>query len=159
MEFHLGRDGPNAAGFASGLSSAALLFFSIGFSDEGAPVFLGVIGLALLLVSIMCFTLKIIVRMDNRTGNIEKSISTFFWKKEQSYSIADFTGVGIGTGGESYTKTSTVYGVQLLGKKNLSLPGMSGNKERVMSLADQVGDYLKLPVDKKPKMAFFRWRI
>lgn len=159
MEFHLDRALPNAAGFALGLSSAALLFFSIAFAHEGAPVFLGVIGLVLLFLSIMCFTFKKIMRMDKRAGNIKNSISTFFWKKAQCYSIADFTGVGIGTGGHSYYVTGTRYCVQLLGSTNLSIPGMSSNKEAIMSLAEEVGNYLNLPVDKEPKKMFFQMRL
>ncbi len=159
MEFHLDRALPKAAGFVLGLSGAAALFFSIAFAHEGAPVFLGIIGLALLFLSVICFTFKKIVRMDKRAGNVKESISTIFWKKAQSFSIADFTGVGIGTGGHSYNVTSTRYCVQLLGPKNLNIPGMSSNKEAMISLAEDVGNYLNLPVDKKPKMVFFQKRL
>ena len=81
MEYHLSRELPNAAGFVVGLSGVVLLFFAIAFAHEGAPASLGVIGVLLLLLSIICFTFRKIVRMDNRTGKIEKPLTRFFGKK------------------------------------------------------------------------------
>ena len=166
MEFHLSRELPNASGFALGLSGAALLFFSIAFHNEGAPVFLGVVGFLLLLLSILCFTFKKIIRMDKRTEKIEETLSMFLWKKQRNYSVSDFTGVGIGMGGRSmsigtsyYPGRRSVYLVQLLGSTNLNIPGTSGNKEAIVSLAEQIGEYLNLPVEKAPRTVFFQTRL
>jgi hypothetical protein len=160
MEFHLSPELPRAAGFVLGLSGGGLMFFSIAFSREGAPAFLGVIGLTLLVVSVGCFTFRKIVRMDKRTGTIEQSLSMFLWNKTVRYSVADFRGVGIGMAGHlgGYA-TSTRYLVQLLGSSNLNIPGMSGNKQAIIALAEQVGGYLNVPVDREPRMVFFQMRL
>ena len=162
MEFHLDKQWPNAAGFVLGLSGAAWLFFSI--ADEDASLFLGVLGLLFFILSVICFRFRKIIRMDKQAGNIEKIVSTLFWKKTQCYSLTDFTGVGIGMaggGGEHSfkVKTRTRYFVQLLGPTNLNLPGNSSNKEAIISLAEQVGGYLDLLVDKEPKTVLFQMRL
>ena len=61
--------------------------------------------------------------------------------------------------GQNYNKTSTRFFVQLLGSKNLNIPGTSSNKEAIVSLAEDVGDYLSLPVEKEPKFVFFQMRL
>jgi hypothetical protein len=159
MEFHLSRELPKAAGFATGLSGVALLFFAIAFAHEGAPALLGVVGALLLLLSIVCFTFKKVVRMDKRTGKIETILSMFLWRQTQRYSVSDFAQVGIGMGGNDYIKTSTRYFVQLLGPTNLNIPGTSSNKEAIVALAGEVGDYLDLPVEREPKLMFFQKRL
>ena len=66
-----------------------------------------------------------------------------------------------GGGGEHSfkVKTRTRYFVQLLGPTNLNLPGNSSNKETIISLAEQVGGYLDLLVDKEPKTVLFQMRL
>ncbi len=36
---------------------------------------------------------------------------------------------------------------------------MSSDKEAIISLAEEVGNYLDLPVDKEPKTVFFQMRL
>lgn len=56
-------------------------------------------------------------------------------------------------------RISASYFVQLLGPRNLNMPGMSGDRDGVQSAARELGDYLSLPVDEKPRTVFFRWRL
>lgn len=98
--------------------------------------------------------------MDKRTGTIEQSLSVLLWKKTVRYSVADFRGVGIGMAGHSRPyATRARYFVQLLGSTNVNIPGMSGNKQAIISLAEKVGEYLDLPVDREPRMVFFQRRL
>ena len=48
---------------------------------------------------------------------------------------------------------------ELLGRNVVNIPGASSSKETIFDLADQIGSYLNLPVDKKPKVAFFNKRV
>lgn len=162
LEFHSNRQVAIAAGLVLGVSGAPWLFISFALPGEGVPGYLLSLGLLSLLLAAICFTFRIVVRMDRRTGRIERSLSTFFWEQTRRYSVLDFRGVGIGmAGGSSGVNMAPrgKYFVQLLGSTNLNIPGMSSNKESVMSLADEVGSYLNLPVDKEPKVAFFQMRL
>jgi len=98
--------------------------------------------------------------MDKRMGTIEQSRSMFVWKNTVRYSVADFTGVGIGMAGHTGIHgASARYFVQLLGSTTLNIPGMSANKQAIIALAERVGEYLNLPVDREPRMVFFQKRF
>ena len=101
--------------------------------------------------------------MNAESGTITQTASTYYHTKEKLFSIADFTGVGIGTigkGGPSGNViTRTRYCVRLLGPTNLNIPVMSNDKEAMIALAEKVGDYLNLPVDKEPTLIFFKMRL
>lgn len=163
LEFRLSREIPQATGFVLGLGGATLQFFSIAFHSEGAPIWLSPAGLLLLFLSVISFTFRKIVRIDKRTGKIEKCLSCLLWRKTQLYSISEFTGIGIGMAGTSSAtfdiRGKSVYFLQLLGARNLSIPGMTNNKEAMISLAEQVGEYLNLPVEKTPRIVFFQSRF
>jgi protein-S-isoprenylcysteine O-methyltransferase Ste14 len=161
LEFHLDRGMPKAAAFALALSGVPLLFFPVAFTDEGAPAFLGVAGFGLIVLSIACLTFQKILRLDKQAGTAEQLLRTLFWKHIDHYAIAEFHRVGIGMGGNDISyKTSTRYFVQLIGsKKNVSVPGTSSNKAQIFELGKQIADYLGLPFDDRPKMAFFNRRL
>ncbi len=162
MEFHLDRALPKLAGWVLFLSGVSWMYLSIAIDGISFLVF--IVGLAFLLVSNMCFTLKIFIRIDKGAGRITSSAGTRFHTIEKSHSIADFTGVGIGTfgtGGQNGNLvTRTRYFVQLLGQSNLYIPVISSDASTIRSLAEKVGNHLNLPVHKKPqKVSFKRGKI
>ena len=161
LEFHLSRELPNAGAFVLTLLGAGFVFFSTVSAPELSPFILLGLSMVCFFLAAIFFTFRSVVRMDNRRGTIEKTISTFVWKKYRKYAVAEFTGVGIGMGGGSNSANVTSSGryfVQLLGRTIVNIPGSSSNKGAIIELAERVGGYLNLPVDKKPLVAFFQKR-
>lgn len=160
LEFRLSPEIPRAAGFALGLCGAVPLGMSIVFRNEGAPIWMGVVGIAFLFLSAVSFSFSKTVRIDKPNGQVEYLSSCFLWNKKERQAISEFTGVGIGmAGGSGAYGTSTKYFVQLLGARNLNIPGMSIDKAAIISLAEQLGASIGLPVEKEPRMVFFRSRL
>jgi hypothetical protein len=136
------------------------LTMSIVFAADGAPALLGVVGAVLLVLSAAAFTYRSSVRIDRQTGRALRTRRALIWTQVRDFPLADFQGVGVGMATRSRGgRTSASYFVQLLGPRNLNMPGMSGDRGDVQSAARELGDYLSLPVDEKPRTVFFRWRL
>lgn len=136
------------------------LAMSIAFAADGAPAFLGVLGAALLILSAVAFTYRSAVRIDRQTGRVVRTRRALIWTHVRDFPLADFQGVGVGMATRSRGgRSSASYFVQLLGPRNLNMPGMSGDRGGVRSAARELGEYLRLPVDDNPRTVFFRWRL
>lgn len=135
------------------------LAFGITFiRDQGA--FLVLLGILLICGSIASFTYKSIVKIDSQTKCVEKTLGALFWSKSKSCNFSDFHKVGITTGTRGGTgPIRTVYFVQLVGKDNLSIPGMSSDCGKISQKADEIAKMMDLPFDEDPKMGFFGKRI
>jgi hypothetical protein len=149
-----------ATGLVIGIIGSFMLLFLM-FADEGVPFYLGPLGIIFIILSIAAFTFRKVVRIDKERILVERAIKAFFWKKIQLFPIKDFDGVGITTGSRSskYSGPKIVYFVQLLGRKNVSIPGSSTNLDRVLSRAKQIAGFVHLPIDETPRIRFtvFGW--
>ena len=109
----------------------------------------------------MAFTFRKLVRIDKDGILVERAIRAFLWKKIQYFSIADFERIGItkGSRGGRYSGPTTIYFVQLLGRKNVSIPGSSPDLGTVLSRAHQISRFVNLPIDETPRirMTLFGW--
>ena len=162
LEFHLSRELPRSGAFVLAITGTGFLFFSF-VSSSGISVLVSlVLSLFSFFLAAILYTFKSTVRMDNRNGTIEKHLSTFIWKKNRKFTIAEFTGVGIGMAGGSTGSGVTSRGryfIQLLGQTIVNIPGSSSDMKGITELADRIGIYLSLPVDKKPRLPFFQRRM
>ena len=130
------------------------------FADQGAPWFLNLLGALLILISIAFITYKKTVRLDGLKRSVEKKANALFWKKIELYNFSDFKGVGISTAGRTIARRPQIsYFVQLLGLRNLSIPGYSPDKDEVLSKARNIAQFLNLPLDEKSKIGFFGKRL
>ncbi len=136
------------------------LTMSIAFTADGAPAFLGVLGAVLLILSAVAFTYRSAVRIDRQTGRVVRTRRALIWTQVRDFPLADFQGVGVGMATRSRGGGSSAsYFVQLLGPRNLNMPGMSGDREGIRSAARELGEYLSLPVEDNPRTIFFHWRF
>ena len=155
------------AGIAAGLIIGAIGIFSLviflAFIKEGkeTPFFLGLLAVIFIILSPAAFTFRKIVRIDKERIQVERAIKAFFWKQMQLFSVKDFEGVGITTGASSnkYSGPKISYFVQLLGRKNVSIPGYSSDLGTVLSKARQISELVNLPIDETPRVRFavFGW--
>ena len=161
MEFRSNKLICIAAGVITGFIGIFNVMLYLTFSDQGAPLFLGVLGVVFILISIAAFTFRKIVRIDKEAVLVERAIGAFFWKKVQLIPIKDFNEIGITTGSRSnkYSGPTTIYFIQLLGRKNVSIPGSSPDLGTVLSTARQISGFVNLPIDEKPRirLTVFGW--
>ena len=134
---------------AAALSACNFAFFYI-FREHGISWFDGLIGLFILLISAAAFTYSNVVRIDKQGNLVEKITKTLFWEKRQTRMASNFRGVGIATAGGGPGNVS--YFVQLLGSKNMNIPGLNLDYEEVLRKAEDIAQCLNVPVDKKPKI-------
>ena len=161
MEFRSNRLICIAAGLITGFIGVFNLMLFVTFSEQGAPLFLGVLGVIFIIISIAAFTFRKIVRIDKEGVLVERAIRAFFWKQVQLIPIGDFSKIGITTGSRSgeYSGPTTIYCIQLLGRKNVSIPGSSHDLGAVLSTARQISGFVNLPIDEKPRirLTVFGW--
>ena len=161
MEFRSNKLICIAAGVITGFIGVFNLMLYVTFSDQGAPSFLGVLGGIFIIISITAFTFRKIVRIEKEGVLVERAIGAFFWKKVQLIPVGDFNGIGITTGSRSttYSGPTTIYFVQLLGRKNISIPGSSPDLDTVLSTARQISGFMNLPIDETPRirLTVFGW--
>lgn len=161
LEFRSEPGAARALGGLMGCFGSLALLASIAFADEDVPLLLfGIGGAALVAAGVVAWSFRHSVRLDRHAGQVEKTIETRMWKRVERHPLGRFHGVGIGMAGDggSY-KSGTRYLLQLLGPRNVNLPGTTADKDRILELAQQVGEYLGLPVDAEPRMVFFRSRL
>jgi len=160
MEFRSNKLVGIAAGLVTAIIGGFLLFF-VTFADQGAPFYLGPLGIVFIIISIVAFTFRKVVRIDKEQILVERAIRAFFWKKIQPFAIKDFEGIGITTGSRSnkHSGPKIIYFVQLLGRKNVSIPGSSPDLGTVLSRARQISTFANLPLDETPRIRFtvFGW--
>jgi hypothetical protein len=148
-------------GIFAGLVTGAIAAFNLAFffiiTGEGRQWFLGLIGFLFLLISAAAFTYSNVVRIDKQGNLVEKITKALFWEKRQMRMASNFRGVGIATAGGSGGRVK--YLVQLLGPKNMHIPGFENTYEYALMKAEDVAQCLNLPVDEKPKIAFFGHRL
>lgn len=161
MEFRSNKLIGIAVGLITGFIGVFNLLLFVMFSDQGAPFFLGLLGVIFIIISIAAFTFRKIVRIDKERVLVERAIRAFFWKKVQLIPIEDFNGIGITTGSRStkYSRPTTIYFVQLLGRKNVSIPDSSPDLGTVLSTARQISGFVNLPIDETPRirLTVFGW--
>ena len=161
MEFRSNKLICIAAGLITGFIGVFNLMLFVTFSDQGASLFLGVLGVVFIIISIAAFTFRKTVRIDKEAVLVERAIGAFFWKQVQLIPIKDFNGIGITTGSRSnkYSRPTTIYLIQLLGRKNVSIPGSSPDLDTVLSTARQISGFVNLPIDEKPRirLTVFGW--
>ena len=160
MEFRSNRLIGIAVGLITGIIGVFLLSFLI-LANQEAPFYLGPLGIMFTIISAAAFTFRKLVRIDKEQISVERAIGAFFWKKMQLLPIKDFEGVGITKGSSSskYSGPKTVYFVQLLGRKNVSIPGSSPNLGSILSKARQISGFANLPIDETPRtrLTVFGW--
>ena len=136
-----------------GLVTAALSAFNLAFffivREDGISWFDGFTGFSLLLISAASFTYSNLVNIDKQGNLVEKITQALFLKKRQIRSVWNFRGVGIFRAGKRK------YFVKLLGSKNMSIPGIEIRYEDALMKAEDIGQFLNLPVDGKPKFGHF----
>ena len=163
MEFKSNKLAGIAAGLIIGAIGVLSLVMFLAFIKEGkeTPFFLGLLAVIFIILSPAAFTFRKIVRIDKERIQVERAIKAFFWKQVQLFGIKDFKGVGIttGSGSTKYSGPKISYFVQLLGRKNVSIPGYSSDLGTVLSKARQISELVNLPIDETPRIRFsvFGW--
>jgi hypothetical protein len=133
----------------------------LGFAHQGTPQwFLGIVGAVLILISIASFTYSNVARLDRHKKSVEKTTQSLFWKRTQTHRFTYFKEVGISTAsGGGYATVRIKYFVQLLGFRNLSIPGFSDGYDEAVIKAKNIAQLLNLPLDENPKIGFFGKRL
>ena len=98
MEFTSNKLIGIAVGLITGFIGVFNLMFFLMFSDQGAPFFLGLLGVIFIIVSSAGFTFRKLVRIDKERMLVERAIKAFFWKNIQLFPIRAFDGIGITKG-------------------------------------------------------------
>jgi hypothetical protein len=145
------------AGLVTGAISAFNLAFFFIIIGEGRQWFLGFIGFLFLLISAAAFTYSNVLRIDKQGNLVEKITKALFLEKRKARRVSNFRGVGIATAGGGGGRAK--YLVQLLGSKNMTVPGFENTYEYALMKARDVAECLNLPVYEKAKIAFFGHRI
>ena len=150
MEFRSNRETSILMGLIAGALCAVDLAIFFVFREEGLEWFSGFVGLLLFCISAAAFTYSNVVRIDKQGNIVEKITKALFWEKRQTRVASNFRGVGIATagGGGGHVK----YFLQLLGSKNMNIPGFNLDYEEVLRKAKDIAQCLNVPVDKKPKI-------
>ena len=161
MEFSINFAARTAIGLLTGTMALASFLMCVTVAEGGAIAFLLLITLVLAIVSAAVFTATNRVVVDKESKRVEKTLGALVFSNTQRYRFSDFTAVGIVTGGRSSAQGGavTVYSVQLIGKENVKLPPGLTDLEEILSSAQQVAEYMSLPLDEKPKMGFFGKRL
>ena len=161
MEFRSDKLIGIAAGLITGFIGVFNLMLFVTFADQGVPFFLGLLGVIFIIVSSAAFTFRKLVRISKEGILVERAIRALFWKKIQLLPIEAFHGIGItkGSRGRIGSGPTTIYCVQLLGRKNVSIPGSSPDLGTVLSRARQISGFVNLPIDETPRirMTVFGW--
>jgi hypothetical protein len=160
LEFRSNRLVKVAVGLATGFM--ALFNFAMFAAAGDQAGFLGLIGIPLAVVSVAAFGYHSAVRIDPRTGRIEKEFGLYAWAAASLYELSDFESVGLATGGRRSASggSSTVYIVQLVGpRQNLSLPGAGSSRADALARAEEVADATGLRLDPEPRVALFGKRL
>jgi len=125
-----------------------------------APWFLGLVSIGLLLVAAAAATYKHRVFIDRQRETIDTVRRLLLWTFSRVYRVADFDGVGITMGGGgSNGRQHSVYFVQLLGSRNVSIPGTTSSLAEARSKAHRIGEFLSIPVDDLPRAGWFGKRL
>lgn len=163
MEFTSNKLVGIAVGLVTGIIGIFSLFLFLAFvnQNKNTPLFLGLVGIVFIIISPAAFTFRKLVKIDKERIHVERVIKAFFWNKKQSFPVEDLDGVSITTGSSSnkYSGPKIIYFVQLLGRKNVSIPGSSQNLDTVLSKARQISGFLNLPIDETPRvrLTVFGW--
>ena len=162
MEFRSNRSQSKIAGCAMGFIGVASALIFVGFVHEGkqTPWVLGLVGAVFILISPAAFTYSKVVRIDKRKNLVEHAIQTLYWNNRQKHRVTDFREVGISTaGGGDSSRVRIKYFVQLIGTKNLSIPGFSEDFDETLVKARKIAQLLNLPLAEEPKIGFFGKRL
>jgi|GEM_PF-4355649 len=162
MEFISNRSHSKIAGCAIGVIGAASVLMFVAFVNQGQeiPWILVFVGAVFLLITPAVFTYTKVVRIDKRRNLVEQTIQTLFWKRRQKRMVTDFREVGISTaGGGGSNRVRIKYFIQLIGSKNLSIPGFSEDSNKTLAKAKKIAQVLNLPLDEEPKIGFFGKRL
>ena len=147
-----------ATGLVIGIIGVFSLVGFLAFLKQGkdAPFYLGLLGVIFIILSPAAFTFRKVVRIDKERIQVEQSVKAFFWKQIQLFGVKDFEGVGVTTASNStkYSGPKIAYFVQLLGRKNVSIPGYSNDLGTILSKARQISEFVNLPIDETPKARF-----
>jgi hypothetical protein len=161
MEFKSERLTAFMVGLIAGFIGVFNLLLVVMFRDEGAPLFLGVLGMFLILVSGVAFTFRKLVRIGTEGIEVERAIKALFWKRKEYFRVEDFEKIGITTAtrGDIGSGPTTLYFVQLLGRKNVSIPGSSHNFSEILATARRISGFVNLPIDETPRirLGVFGW--
>jgi hypothetical protein len=150
MEFRSDRGTSIFVGLIAGALCAVNLAIFFVFREEGWEWFSGFIDLLTFYISAAAFTYSNVVRIDKQGNTVEKIIKALFWEKRRMRMASNFRRVGIATAGGG--PGNVQYFVQLLGSKNINIPGLDPGYEDVLRKAEYVAQCLNLPVDEKPKI-------
>ena len=160
MQFTSDRITAVMIGLIAAFIGAFNLLLFLAFADQGAPAFLALLAIILMLVSSVAFTYRSSVRIDKQTMLVEKTLRALCWARTQHFQIQDFQKVGITMGSRSSAGgPTTIYFVQLLGLNNLSIPGSSTDLATILSKARKISEFTDLPVDETPRIGFFGGRL
>jgi hypothetical protein len=150
MEFRSNRETSILMGLIAGALCAVDLAIFFVFREKGWQWFEGFMGLLTFYISAAAFTYSNVVRIDKQGNLVEKITKALFWEKRQTRMASNFRGVGIATAGGGPGNVS--YFVQLLGSKNMNIPGFNLDYEEVLRKAKDIAQCLNVPVDEKPRI-------
>ena len=161
MVFTFDSELRKAASIITGTITVGSLLMAITVAEGAGTVFLLLQSLLLGLITAAIMTATYVVSIDKSHGTILKSMGALNLVSNRRYPISEFQGVGIVTAGRSssFGGSVTVYSVQLIGRENIKLPGGNTNRNDILVTAQQVSEYLSLPLDKTPRMGFFGKRL
>ena len=158
MEFRSSRSTSIFIGLIVGALCAVNIAIFFVFREKGWQWFEGFMSLLLFGISAAAFTYSNVVRIDKQRNLVEKITKALFWEKRQIRMASNFRGVGIATAGGG--PGNVQYFIQLLGSKNINIPGFDPDYEDVLRVAEDIGQFLTLPVNEKPKIGeVFRLRF
>lgn len=162
MEFRSDRSKTVLIGVVTGfIGICCLVMFALSAAYHKTAWPLILVGVFLIPVSIAVITYSSFATIDAQKKLVEKTIRTLFWKKTWIFSVSDFSGVGISTasGGSPQGRPKILYFIQMIGLKNLSIPGYYYNKDKALTEARNISKFLNLPLDEEAKIGFFGKRL
>lgn len=161
MEFRSDPKWSRLAGLAAGYVGITTLGMAVPAWEHGIGWVLVVGGLLLLLLSALAFTARREALIEPARDAVALVTRTLGWKREEHHALSSFRGVGIVTGGTGVDEgaTEVTYQVQLIGPRNLSLPGVGTDREAALARARELADRTGLLLDETPAVGFAGHRL
>jgi len=161
MEFSPDPRLQRAAGVIAGAIALTSLLMCVTVAEGGGTLFLALLAAALALVAGAAFSARHTVRVDVGKAAVHVALGTLNLDWSRRYPLGDFRAVGIVSGGRSSASggATAVYWVQLIGKRNLKLPGGSSDRREIVSVAREVAEFAALPLIEEPRIGFFGARL
>ena len=160
MEFKSSPQIGKAIAIFLGATTFVMLYFTTKMPDGMGGIFFMLAVLPGFLGTAAALTARYVIVFDKHQGQVIKRFQIFSYKRENTWRLADFTGIGIGIGGRGGTPSpTTVYFLQLLGRENLKVSMVSDDLEYMRREAKKLGDFIGLTIDEQPRTVFFgkRW--